>query len=329
MINQLKPQWSYRLEYFTVLLVTLFVLAFVVSGWFAGGAKTLRHVTLLSANVIFCLLTLSLINYALRAFRWQLFSDVLGLAVPVKQNALYYIAGFSMTMTPGKMGEALRLWFLRRGHGYSYEQTAGLLVADRLYDLNAAALLMLASVFVVTNYLFVALISIALAGMITVIFANPKVFFGLASLVTKMNAPKRLKFFVSRLKRAMLLASKMASWPLLAYATAISVVGWLAEGVGFWLLLQAMNVDISLMTAIFIFLFSVIIGALTFLPGGLGGVEASMIGLLISQGASADAAIAATAVTRLVTLWFAVILGFVALPYVIRVANRPASQTPL
>ena len=45
--------------------------------------------------------------------------------------------------TPGKVGEALRLWLLERCHGYRYERTAPLLIGDRLGDAVAITLLCL------------------------------------------------------------------------------------------------------------------------------------------------------------------------------------------
>jgi uncharacterized protein (TIRG00374 family) len=58
-----------------------------------------------------------------------------------------------------------------------------------------------------------------------------------------------------------------------------------------------------------------IAGALSFLPGGLGVTEAGMTGLLTRLGHGIDGAVAvgATFVTRVCTLWFAVLVGFVAL----------------
>jgi uncharacterized protein (TIRG00374 family) len=51
------------------------------------------------------------------------------------------------------------------------------------------------------------------------------------------------------------------------------------------------------------------------MPGGLGVTEAGMTGLLSRLGRGIDGAVAvgATFVTRLCTLWFAVLVGFVAL----------------
>jgi uncharacterized membrane protein YbhN (UPF0104 family) len=58
------------------------------------------------------------------------------------------------------------------------------------------------------------------------------------------------------------------------------------------------------------------------LPGGLGGAEFSMLGMLFALGVPSAAAVTATAVIRVVTLWFAVLVGFLALPFALRRAGR-------
>ena len=54
------------------------------------------------------ILGLSLLNYALRFVRWQWYLSRLGHAIPAPQRALIYLAGFALTTTPGKAGEAGR-----------------------------------------------------------------------------------------------------------------------------------------------------------------------------------------------------------------------------
>ena len=56
-------------------------------------------------------------------------------------------------------------------------------------------------------------------------------------------------------------------------------------------------------------------GALAMLPAGLGGMEALLTGLLISQGATAGVALGITMLIRLLTLWLAVVIGALALLY--------------
>jgi uncharacterized protein (TIRG00374 family) len=54
-------------------------------------------------------------------------------------------------------------------------------------------------------------------------------------------------------------------------------------------------------------------GAISFLPGGLGGAEAAMVALLLTNGVVLGTAVLATVICRAVTLWFAVLLGIVAM----------------
>jgi uncharacterized membrane protein YbhN (UPF0104 family) len=54
----------------------------------------------------------------------------------------------------------------------------------------------------------------------------------------------------------------------------------------------------------------VLIGGLSFLPGGLGSTEAVMSALLVAHGFSVGDAVFVTLACRLVTLWLAVLLGW-------------------
>ena len=75
-----------------------------------------------------------------------------------------------------------------------------------------------------------------------------------------------------------------------------------------------MGADVGLARAVAIFTFATLAGGLTGAPGGLGGAEAAMIALLTLDGRAAETAIAATAVIRLTTLWFAILLGLAVFP---------------
>jgi len=68
---------------------------------------------------------------------------------------------------------------------------------------------------------------------------------------------------------------------------------------------------VALGLAIVIYAGTTIAGALSFLPGGLGVTEGAMTLALVSGAAHFDraSAVAATLLTRLATLWFAVALG--------------------
>src|SRR4029450_7817178 len=71
---------------------------------------------------------------------------------------------------------------------------------------------------------------------------------------------------------------------------------------------------LTLDDTVLVFSLGSLVGALSFLPGGLGVAETSMTGLIQGVGDGArPAAVAATVLIRLATLWFAVVLGLAGL----------------
>ncbi len=101
----------------------------------------------------------------------------------------------------------------------------------------------------------------------------------------------------------------------LAISLLVGVVCWGAEGVAYYIVLVGFGVEPSasaLMSAIFIFTISTVIGAVFALPGGLGGVEGSLVALsrrIFDM--STAAATGAALLIRFCTLWLGVGIGVV------------------
>ena len=112
----------------------------------------------------------------------------------------------------------------------------------------------------------------------------------------------------------------------LVIAFVISVISWFFECVGFYIVLNVFststNIEVSLLTATFIYGFSTLIGAIAMLPGGLGVTEASLTGLLQILKIPKNISVASTIIIRVATLWFAVIVGIFAVLIYQRVSHR-------
>ena len=249
-------------------------------------------------------LGLALVNYTLRFFKWQLYLSVLDLSVPTAESALVFVSGFSLTVTPGKLGEVLKSFLLRDRRGIPVARTAPIVVAERLTDLLALALLAVSGVATHrTGGLGV------LAGAGLVIVALLLVSSRRAAHTVFRLAPTR---FRSRLDEMYDSAWRLLRPTPLALATLLSIGAWFSECVSLWLLVGGFpGAHASLSLATFVYAVTTIAGALSFLPGGLGVTEAGMTGLLVrlGTGITTPVAVAATFLVRLATLWFAVLLG--------------------
>jgi uncharacterized protein (TIRG00374 family) len=65
--------------------------------------------------------------------------------------------------------------------------------------------------------------------------------------------------------------------------------------------------------AVAIYPLAMLIGALSFVPGGVGTTEAAIVLMLTAAGAGVEAALAVAIGIRLVSLWLAVAVGMLAM----------------
>jgi glycosyltransferase 2 family protein len=133
-----------------------------------------------------------------------------------------------------------------------------------------------------------------------------------AAIVLVVRSPLLERF--SRLGEAPEAARALLETRLLLGMTALSAVSWFFECLAAYVCVRGLRLDLSLVDTVVVFSLGSLAGALSFLPGGLGVAEGSMTGLIQVLGdVPKAAAVAATVLIRLATLWFAVALGLVGL----------------
>src|SRR5438105_8579124 len=116
------------------------------------------------------ILALTLFNYICRFFKWQYYMKRLKIDVPWVKSFLIFISGLSMAITPGKVGELLKSYLLKRSTGAPISYTSPIIVAERLTD--GIAMLVLASAGLVLYRsgweILLALLVLGLAGILVV-----------------------------------------------------------------------------------------------------------------------------------------------------------------
>jgi uncharacterized protein (TIRG00374 family) len=314
-----------RLEWGVVLAAAAFAALGAVAALAVGGGEVVDALARVDARTLLWLLLLSLANYGLRVLRWHRLALRLGVAVPLGRTTLFYIAGFSMTATPGKVGEALRLWLIKRSQGHRYDRMLPLFLSDRLFDSLSVLLLGLFGIAAFPEERWLALLALAAVLAVTAIFARPGLLLRLLLWAFGVLG-QRFGRPLAGLRRAVRGTAVVLKAAPLADALLLSLIGWGAECIAFWILLDAMGAQVGIAAGAFVFAFSAAVGAATLAPGGLGGTEATMVALLSSLGVDLGTALAATLVIRATTLWFGVALGFVALPLALRVAAASSAE---
>ena len=261
--------------------VALAALGYLGLSLWAGWRDVVAAVVQVGPWVLAGLLALSLVNYLLRFLRWARYLALLDAPVPWRINLDAYFAGFALTTSPGKVGEMLRSVLLKP-HGVPPAASVAAFFAERVSDL--LAILVLAAVGLWAYAPARPIVGLALAAVVVALLLVQWTALIAAIDRWAQARPQKWARLVVKLCEVVLHFRRCFSLPAMGMGLALGVVAWFAEGLGFWWLLLALDHPLPLSTAVFIYAFAMLVGALSFLPGGLGGSEAAMVALLSLNG---------------------------------------------
>jgi len=305
-ITQLEG-WQLKALILSIVIAVGIYLAVSLWGGLHDVLGAFFHIGLLGTLIV---LLLSLVNYGLRFIRWHVYLRVLGYQIDWLSSLRIYLSGFALTTTPGKAGEAFRGVFLKQYH-VPFPTTFAALISERLSDLVAIILLTLLGLSEYPQARNIVLVGVLAVVLILVSISSRKALSSIQGFIS-VKTGKIFKL-LDQVVRLLIEARRCHTLKLLVFSTIISIVSWGAEAIAFYLVLEWLGTDVSLSFAVFIYSISMLAGAISFLPGGLGSSEAVMISLLLLKGVLMPTAIAATVFIRLATLWFAVAIGLFAM----------------
>ncbi|HEX4496505.1 MAG TPA: lysylphosphatidylglycerol synthase transmembrane domain-containing protein [Thermoanaerobaculia bacterium] len=260
-------------------------------------------------------LALSLFNYGLRYLRWEFYLKRLGCALGPGRGLAIFLVGFLLSVTPGRAGELGKAWLVRELGGGRAMRVVSAVLAERVTDVLGTFVLIAIGALPLPGGPWIA--AAFLAGVVAIVVVltwrrGAEWAFAILGKMPVMG-PRvpHLVEMVDRLRE--LLSPELAIGGIL-----VASVAWAAEGYGFWLVVRNYAPKAGLLVAIFNYTAASILGGLSMLPGGLGAAEGSLTALLHEQGLATADASSITLVIRAATLWFSVLFGVLALPFVAR-----------
>jgi uncharacterized protein (TIRG00374 family) len=300
----------------TKILFSLIFGLVVIAGiaFYADLPRLFQALRLFPWALLPAILGLTLLNYGLRCVKWDYYLHCLRLGVPRRVSLKIFVAGLSMAITPGKVGELLKSYLIKRYNGAPMSRTAPVIMAERLTDGLAMLFLALGGLALYgigwQGLLGIFLVALALIGVIQY-----------RPLALKLLGQGERLPLVRRLAQGLHefyeSAYVLLGFRPLLLAIGIGLVSWSGECVAFYLVLVGLGLPGTptlLIQAAFILATSTLIGSVTGLPGGLGSADLSILGLIAAL-VTRDTTIAgaATLLIRFCTLWFGVSIGVVGL----------------
>ncbi|MCC6531345.1 MAG: flippase-like domain-containing protein [Burkholderiales bacterium] len=306
------------------LLFGVGVLLYAGALMWAGSRETLLAAERIGWGTIAAGTLLACTGFVARFARWHSVLTWLGHRLPPWFGFRVYLAGFALTLSPGKLGETSRsLLLLPRGVGIPASLAA--FFADRLSDVIGVAALGAAASW----------ISGSRAPVVEIVAACTFLFALLARAIVRRSRFEAALNCAQRRRRAQRWAWAIAR-PALAWSTvwtvphalfcaACGLVGFGIQAWVFSMYVDATGAALGTMQCMAIFASATLLGAASMMPAGLGAMEAALIYQLVDAGVATADAMAVALTTRVSTLWCTLLLASCAMLSVAREA-RPEDR---
>ena len=293
----------------SIVIAGAFYLSFTIYADLSNVISAFKKFNLL---LIPLLLLLSFLNYFTRFFKWDYYLSVVNVRMKKLDSLSTFMSGLVMSVTPAKLGEVLKSVLVKEITGEPISKTAPIILAERITDFLSLLILAITGAIVFKYGGNVTIIVAAFFVLLIAIISNKKIAISIINLFGKLPFFKK---YILHIHSAYESSYQLLKLKPLILMTLLSLVSWGFECIGYFLILQNFNVDLGLLWASFSYGFSTIVGAISMLPGGLGLTEGSLTFLLVQKNVSLDIAVATTFIVRVVTLWFAVLVGIFSLTF--------------
>lgn len=291
-------------ELIWVLLGCLITLAMV---WKVGWSQLYQ--SLLNVNPYFLVgaFFLDIGSVSLRAARWiYLFKEV----KPSDACKVYFIGQAVNQILPTGSGELSRAYVSRARLSISMGKTLAYVTIERVAD--TTFLIAISAAFFVffvdrgIYWLYLGFASLILAALYALILKSDY-FLKILGRIKKIKVPRSILRTLDSFKESVSVvrAQKTLIPPLIL----LTGVSWVLNGIKLWVILLSFGVNVHPIFVIAVGGASEIIGAFSFLPGGIGAKEVSFTAILTVFNVPTDAGFAAALIARAMAYLILCVIG--------------------
>ena len=295
-----------------IIIVIIAVVGLYATFLIASDISTISD-KISSFNIEFLPIIISLVTcgwFVLFA-RWHLLLINSKIFIPKKNSFIIYLSGAALSIIPGRMGELIKSQLLKTKFGIPRSKTVPIIILEQLYTLIGLVLVSFFGIWLFELGAYVIGFFTVVLVFSFILISSKKSFYKLIAMLEKIKFTSK---FVEPLSSSYDTIRKSIRGPIVFYATALTVIFWMLEAISVYFVLLSFGIDgIEFLMVIPIYLTSLMLGFLSFLPMGLGVVEGSLTSFFSLQGIEISLSLTLVIIIRLFTRWYSIAVGFVAL----------------
>lgn len=273
-------------------------------GIYADFGKLLSIMEKFRWDLFILLLAFTTISYAIRFIKWDFFLKSVDIRLNIRDNLFVFLSGFSMVMTPGKVGEVWKGWLIKDINGEKLNKTVPVVIMDRITDVMGLIFLsMLGIIYYMDGVYIIIVLLLLFSGFL--IAVRSKTISGKIIMLLE----KRMGKYAENIKTMHATFEVLMKSGTLITMSFLSAFAWFFECLVMYFAILGFGQSISITLSTFIFSFASLAGAVSMVPGGLGIAEGTISGMLQYFGIAPAVSVAITIIVRSVTLWYGTIIG--------------------
>tara|TARA_Y100000996_G_scaffold292289_1_gene231073 strand:- start:1216 stop:2151 length:936 start_codon:yes stop_codon:yes gene_type:complete len=281
--------------------------------FFSDFNKISQQISIFKYEFLPLILALVSISWIPLLVRWQFLLKKNKINIPTKNSFLIFLGGISMAITPGHVGELIKSQLIKNNYNIPRTKTAPIIFIEKFYDLTGAIIASIIGIIILgmdTNLIIFSIL--VLSVIIFLIFYRPIFEF----LLKRITKTKLFSKYSDNIVESYEIIRNSTTTKTASISFGLSILYWIIISVAVYFILLSFGIEsVSLLRTISIYSSSVIIGALSFIPGGIGVTEGSLIGLFSLEGIEISMAIFLSVMIRIFTMWYSVCIGFICLKF--------------
>jgi uncharacterized protein (TIRG00374 family) len=293
----------------TIYIIFSVVCVYIAFILYSDASEITEHFLKINITFLLIILPIEICAFFIRSIRQKVLLDNIGVKIPLITNFKIFVAGLSMTVTPGGSGNIIKSHFLKKHYNYSNSKTLPLVFVERFHDFLAVTTIITITLFFSYLWQSFVLVIISLIFLI-IIYLTIKKNSLLEKFLTTMKKIKFLSKYIPSLEfnESLIL---LTNWKTTLKAWLISIFSWSLEIISFYYVFKSFGIHLNFIEAGQVVYTSILIGALSFIPAGIGFTEGTLISLLTVYGYDLSIVTASVLMLRIVTVWFATLIGFI------------------
>ena len=238
--------------------------------------------------------------------KWHFLLKNCQIEIPLAKSVAVFLSGMFFDITPGQIGALMKSQILKTSSNIPRTKTAPIVLAEKVYDLIGAIVASIIGIIILGIHHHLIIIGIlVLSTIFFFMYYRPATEFFFKRLI-------KTKFFskyVENLSEFYEIIQKSTNVKVATICILLAVTYWFIVSAAGYYVLIGFDINIlDYLKVLAIYATSTLLGAISFVPGGIGITEGTLTGLLTLEGIGVSVALILSVMIRIFTLWYSALL---------------------